>query len=645
MSEDEFQPRLGRPARDRDVSPKSFLNRIHAASRGVSLPRRRESPRSFVGGRVGRGAGVGHVMAANHPFDRHRARRVVVKVHIARASRGVGGALRAHVRCVQRDGVERDGSPGALYDRASDSADGKAFIDRSASDRHQFRLVVSPEDADELDNLKGYTRDLMERVEGDLGTRLDWVAVDHFNTDNPHTHIVIRGREPTGKDLVIAKDYLTHGLRRRASELATDELGPRRDNEIAMMQRHEVEKERLTTFDRELLAASDDGVVDLERRRGAHARFRRTLVIRRLQKLEALGLAEADRQGRWKLSPEMEPTLRRMGERGDIVRGMARAFGNNTRDFAIFDPADPAQREVIGRVIGTQASDELYVRRALIVDAVDGRTWHVDIGEREPRTIPPDGAIVALNPRRTELRQADRTIAQIASMHGGHYSDALHAQHDPLASSEFRRAHKRRLEALRRDGIVVRDRTGEWTIPPDYLAKAAAFEAHRTKGAQLHVHSWLPVERLVDREAATWLDREANTPIVERGFGATVATARLPRRAWLLSKNVDVAETGALAPDVKAQLQRSELRAAGAAEAARNGKAFVPANSGERIDGTFTKTVDLAAGRFALVERSKEFTLVPWRPALEGQRGRSVSGVAGPGGVDWDLGRKRGLSI
>ena len=549
------------------------------------------------------------------------------------------------MRYVQRDGVERGGSPGELYDRARDSADGKAFIDRSAGDRHQFRLVVSPENAEELDNLKGYTRDLMDRVEGDLGTRLDWVAVDHFNTDNPHTHIVIRGREPTGKDLVIAKDYLTHGLRRRAGELATDELGPRRDNEIAMMQRREVEKERLTDLDRELLAESDDGVVDLERRRGAHARFRRTLVIRRLQKLEALGLAQADWHGRWKRSPEMEPTLRRMGERGDIIRGMARAFGDNSRNFAIFDPADPSQREVIGRVIGSQASDELRERRALTVDAVDGRTWHVDIGEREPNTIPPDGAIVALNPRRTAHRQADRTVAQLASMHGSHYSDALHAQHDPSASSEFRLAHKRRLEALRRDGIVARDRTGEWTIPHDYLAKAAAFEARRVKGAQLHVHSWLPVERLVEREAATWLDREAETQIVDRGFGATVATARLQRRAWLLSKNVDVAETGALAPDVKAELQRSALRAAGAAEAATNGKAFVPAHPGERIDGTFTKTVDLAAGRFALVGRSKEFTLVPWRPALEGQRGRSVSGVVGPGGIDWDSGRKRGLSI
>ncbi|MEO1087946.1 MAG: DUF3363 domain-containing protein, partial [Acidobacteriota bacterium] len=140
-------------------------------------------------------------------------------------------------------------------------------------------------------------------------------------------------------------------------------------------------------------------------------------------------------------------------------------------------------------------------------------------------------------------------------------------------------------------------------------------------------------------------DREANTPIVERGFGTTVARARLQRRTWLLSKNLDVAESGVLAPDIKAQLQRSELRSAGAAEAGTNGKAFMPAEPGERVDGTFTKTVDLAAGRFALVERSKEFTLVPWRPALEGQRGRSVSGVAGPGGVDWDLGRKRGLSI
>ncbi len=73
----------------------------------------------------------------------------------------------------------------------------------------------------------------MDRMEQDLGTKLDWVAVDHFNTGHPHTHIVVRGKDDKGADLVIARDYMTTGIRERAAELVDLDLGPRTDREIA----------------------------------------------------------------------------------------------------------------------------------------------------------------------------------------------------------------------------------------------------------------------------------------------------------------------------------------------------------------------------------------------------------------------------
>ncbi|MBH9796816.1 relaxase/mobilization nuclease domain-containing protein, partial [Clostridioides difficile] len=80
--------------------------------------------------------------------------------------------------------------------------------------------------------LKPFVRDLMRQVEADLGTRLDWVAADHFNTGHPHTHIVVRGADERGQDLVIARDYIAHGMRARASDLMTRELGPETEIEI-----------------------------------------------------------------------------------------------------------------------------------------------------------------------------------------------------------------------------------------------------------------------------------------------------------------------------------------------------------------------------------------------------------------------------
>ena len=105
----------------------------------------------------------------------------------------------------------------------------------------------------------------MQRMEADLGTRLDWVAVDHWNTDNPHTHLIVRGRDDTGKDLIIAGDYIAHGFRHRAAELATEWLGPRTELEIQQTLRREVEQERWTSLDRTLKReAGDDGMVHVE---------------------------------------------------------------------------------------------------------------------------------------------------------------------------------------------------------------------------------------------------------------------------------------------------------------------------------------------------------------------------------------------
>src|SRR5690606_33236658 len=101
-------------------------------------------------------------------------------------------AAAAHLRYLQRDGTTREGERGMLYGPDSDAVDGRAFLERGAGDRHQFRFIVSAEDGAEYEDLKPLTRRLMGQLEKDLGTRLEWAAVDHFNTGHPHTHIVLR---------------------------------------------------------------------------------------------------------------------------------------------------------------------------------------------------------------------------------------------------------------------------------------------------------------------------------------------------------------------------------------------------------------------------------------------------------------------
>ncbi|MEL7541567.1 MAG: hypothetical protein AAGJ51_11740, partial [Pseudomonadota bacterium] len=166
------------------------------------------------------------------------------------------------MRYLQRDGAEKDEAPGKLYGPERDAVDGDAFLEEGKDDRHQFRIILSPEEAGELENLDSFTRDVMAAAERDLGTTLDWVAVNHHDTDHPHVHLVLRGRGDDGKDLVIARNYITHGFRRRAEEFATLELGPRRDLEIARTRMRETTQERFTSIDRELTGMATDGYVE-----------------------------------------------------------------------------------------------------------------------------------------------------------------------------------------------------------------------------------------------------------------------------------------------------------------------------------------------------------------------------------------------
>jgi hypothetical protein len=59
-------------------------------------------------------------------------------------------------------------------------------------------------------------------MEQDLGTRLEWVAIDHHNTDHPHLHILVRGRDDQGRPLTLDPTYMMRGIRDRSETLVTD---------------------------------------------------------------------------------------------------------------------------------------------------------------------------------------------------------------------------------------------------------------------------------------------------------------------------------------------------------------------------------------------------------------------------------------
>ena len=407
---------------------------------------------------------------------RSNARRVIMKARVVRhqGTRFRSAPLPKHMTYLKREGVTRDGADARMFDPASDTADERAFAERCEDDRHHFQFIISPEDGAELGDLKTFTRELMADVEKDLGTKLDWVAVDHWNTDNPHVHVLIRGRADDGQDLVISREYISRGFRDRAAERVTMELGPRSEQEIRTALEKEVEAERWTSLDRALRDISDEcgGVADLRPGLSAEDPELRNLLLGRAAKLERLGLADPVGPACWTLKPGLDQTLRQLGIRGDIIKTMHQAMSAGGHDpdvsgFALHgeDPSDP----VLGRLVKRGLDDELKGSAYAIVAGVDGRTHHLKFSDLEMTGDAPSGAIVearvyddANGRHRLSLAtRSDLSIEAQVGASGATWLDRqLLAKDSPLSGggfgAEVRAAMDARIDHLAGEGLARR---------------------------------------------------------------------------------------------------------------------------------------------------------------------------------------------
>lgn len=650
--DDPFRVKPGPPkSREPKIKP-SFISQVikrsslsgRAIGRTLSGSRASASRKRFGRGQVA-------AQLAGRSLN-NRSRRVTVQIRSVQMRTAVGRSLERHVHYVGRDSATRDGQPGRLFNATSDDVDRDEFVERSQDDRHHFRMMISPEDGTELGDLKTYTRDLMRQVERDLGTRMEWVAADHWDTDRPHIHIVLKGTDERGKDLIIAPEYITQGMRARASEIATQWLGPRTELEIQEGLRREVRQERWTSLDRTIAEQLEDGrIIVRESQGGSEGRMRTSLTIGRLDHLAQLGLAKKTSAFAYEVSPDAERTLRAMGERGDIVRTMQRAMGGERREYVLEPPADG--RRIVGRIAGKGLVDEFTDQGYMVVDGIDGRAHYFRLSVRQDLDEYPIGGIIEIG-RATDARRADVNIEKATE--NGIYDARRHLEaarvqltpgKDPDA---FVQSHVRRLEALRRANIVERLGDGRWAIPADFATRAQQYDARRAPGIAFELRSHLPIREQTRALGPTWLDRQLvgkGEALSAHGFGAEVRTT-LARRTETLIERGFAERRGqqvVLARNLLDTLRTQDIESTARRIGTETGLTYRPAADGKAVSGVYRVSVLLTSGRFAILDDATGFSLVPWRPVLENRLGQSMTAVTRGHFSSFEFGRKRGLSI
>ncbi len=556
MASDEFQPKLGRIRSVSGRKNQKYLNRIVRDIRRTAQPRSRSGRSVFSGSQSGRGYSVAASQRVRS-FQPGR-RRVIVKARFTRIKNSDLGAARAHLRYIQRDGVTREGEPGELYGQDSDRVDGKAFLEGTEDDRHQFRFIVAPEDSARLEDLKPFIRDLMQQAESDLSTKLEWVAVDHFNTSHPHTHIVVRGKDEKGKDLVIARNYLSHGFRERARDLVTLELGPETKHELDQKIDREVQSERFTRIDRSLLGDADQGILALSSSAHQDQQWQ-SHRMGRLRKLESMGLAKELKAGVWKFEERTEQVLQQLGQRGDIIKTMQAVLkeagiDRGASDYSVFDASQPGKK-ITGKLVALGLSDELNDRHYAVVDGVDGKLHYAEIGRLSKYDPPSKDMVVTLRGQdSSKQQQSQQTITRV------------------------------------------------------------------------FIESHVPFHGLASADGATWLDRKllSKEPVEFRnkGFGTEANRALRLRQQWLIKEELMTEQSGQLVARRRLleTLQRREVVQVAGKLQKELGLTYQPLASSERLKGQINKTIKLASGRFAVVQKGKEFSLVSWKKITKARK-------------------------
>ncbi|MBC8524331.1 MAG: relaxase/mobilization nuclease and DUF3363 domain-containing protein [Chlorobium phaeobacteroides] len=583
------------------------------------------------GGYVKRGHRPAHVKPAGQFY-----RKVIVKARVVKMNAYGRKAALLHEKYLQREHVGKDGSEGRFYDPKEDSLELQAKP-TFQGEQHQFRFIISPADAHELE-LTEFTKELMQQMEQDIGREVYWKAVNHYNTDNPHVHVIVRGVGKDGRELRIDPDYISNGLRYRAQEQVTRELGLQPQWEAEQALTKEIGKSRFTSLDARLSKLEQNGTIDIGHYPDKNnQRIMQGRLESRMQTLERYGLAEKSSARHWRMQDGWQDALKEMGRRHEIYLEMHKQLDGDASRYRMYDKAQQHE-PVEGKLVGKGLSDELGDRYFFIVETRAGSAFYVPLEKgMDPEKYRKGDIISIRSEKETWLKTSDRIIADQASKNGGRYDRNRHVKeikdqmvavgNGRVGKEDFVAAIEKRLQRLQRFNLTSLIQDGTWQVDPALVEKLQRWDQEKpVSRMEVQRETDLSLHDQVSYRGRTWLDRFTAEPeqsgMARYGFGKELNSSVQRRIVILRELGVDPMD-----PARAKALDQVEKRDLAQNIAKQTGSRYKEISQGGKVAGVMTNTGRLPSGKqYAQVHdlKSREFSMVPWRKDYERLTNKTV---------------------
>lgn len=234
-----------------------------------------------------------------------------------------------------------------------------------------FKIILSPE-TNRLP-LKNYTRAYMERVEWELGVKFDWVAVVHTDKPHHHVHILINGADRDGKPLKrpFPRDFVTRRSHIIASEIATNIIGERSMEDIALSNDRKLSSNRWTSYDEDILKLSKNNKIIPESER----------LRRRLNHLIELDLASYE-NGIYSLEKNWDTTLQVTGRYNSFLYARDELKWNLKNDLKLFEGG-----QISGIVRKVYTLDDEYENNNAVIIENKNEAYFVPLFNRPSKKL------------------------------------------------------------------------------------------------------------------------------------------------------------------------------------------------------------------------------------------------------------------